>query len=318
MTTTRCSHCLAIVLVAMCLSVAAPVRAQAPAPAQPRPRAQAPAPVKTPAPVKAIAPAKETAPAAAPRPAVTAAEIEAQLEFLRTAKVVSSRPIGKGVTGAKRVTLSDGTRTHEAAFQAVAKQSIGQDTPRTLRQPGEMRFVDHYRYNIAAWRLARMLGLEHMMPPTIERAIGPTGALSWWVDDVLMDEEERQKTNARSPGGALELSRQFGRMSVFAELVRDTDRNKGNVVFTKTWRLVMLDFTRAFRLTKELKDAASLNAVDRGLLARLRTLTAPALKDAVEHHLTESEIEAVLARRDLLVSHFDRLIAQRGEAVVLY
>lgn len=116
----------------------------------------------------------------------------------------------------------------------------------------------------------------------------------------------------------MELGRQFGRMAVFAELVSDSDRNKGNVVFTRDWRLVMLDFTRAFRLQNQLKAPSTLTGCDRRLLTRLRALTAPALEDAVEHHLTDSEIAAVMARRDLLVSHFDRLIAQRGEAVILY
>jgi hypothetical protein len=264
------------------------------------------------------APARGQTPTPAASPVDAAPDIEAQLEFLRTAKVVSSRPIGKGVTGARRVTLSDGRRTHDAAFQSVAKESIGENVPRSLRQPGEIRFIDHYRYNIAAWRLARLLGLEAMMPATVERDLGVTGALSWWVDDVLMDEEERQKTDAHPPGGALVLVRQLGRMAVFAELVRDTDRNKGNAVFTKSWQLVMLDFTRAFRLQKQLQTPARLEACDRRLLARLRALTAPAVREAVEHHLTGGEIDAVMARRDLLVDHFDRLIAARGEARVLY
>lgn len=260
-------------------------------------------------------------PAAAPataQPAPAALDVAAQLEFLRTAAIVSSRPIGKGITGAKRVTLSDGTRTHDAAFQAVASEAIGRDVPRNLRRPGELRFVDHYRYNVAAWRLAQLLGLDYMMPATVARTIGSPGALSWWVDDVLMDEEARQKTAATPPGGSLALARQFARMSVFAELVRDTDRNKGNIVFTKDWRLIMLDFTRAFRLSKELQTAAAINSCDRALLARLRTLTSGEVVAAVQSHLTSGEVAAVMARRDLLVAHFERLIAERGEAVVLY
>ena len=253
-------------------------------------------------------------------PAVTAAvpDVEVQLAFLRTAKVVSSRPIGKGVTGALRVTLSDGTRTHDAAFQAVAKESTGVDVPKNLRRPGEMRFVDHYRYNIAAWRLAQLLGLAYMMPATVERVIGSPGALSWWVDDVLMDEEERQRTQANPPSGAIGLSRQYGRMRVFAELVRDTDRNKGNVVFTRSWQLVMLDFTRAFRLAKPLMTPGAIGTCDRHLLEGLRALSKRAVKEAVQDHLTGGEIDAVMARRDLLVGHFDRLIAEHGEAAVLY
>ena len=39
--------------------------------------------------------------------------------FLTTAKIVGSKPAGKGVTGSWRLTLSDGTTTHDGAFQAI-------------------------------------------------------------------------------------------------------------------------------------------------------------------------------------------------------
>ncbi|MEP7116420.1 MAG: hypothetical protein ABI880_02490 [Acidobacteriota bacterium] len=262
-------------------------------------------------------------PAPAAKPALAqptaVADIEAQLAFLRTASVVSSRKIGKGVTGALRVTLRDGAKTHDAAFQAVASQSSGTSLQQSTRRTGAFLFVDHYRYNIAAWQLARLLGLAAMMPPTVERQIdGRTGALAWWVDDVLMDEEARQKSNALPPGGSIELAQMFGRMYVFAALVRDTDRNQGNAVFTTDWRLVMLDFTRAFRLQHELLKAEDLGAIDRRLFAALRALTVDQVEAGVEHWLTSGEVEAVMARRDLLVQHFERRIALRGEAGVLY
>ncbi len=255
---------------------------------------------------------------AAPQGSVTGMSVEAQLVFLRTAKVVATRPIGKGVTGALRVTLSDGAITHDAAFQSVSQEKIGADVPQTLRRPGEIRFVDHYRYNIAAWEVAQLLGIGHMMPATVERSVGKPGALSWWVDDVLMDEEERELKGALPPAGVSGLARQRQSMWVFSELVRDTDRNKGNVVYTGDWRLVMLDFTRAFRIQPSLGAPATLNGCSRQLLAGLRTLTAPTIKAAVSGHLTSEEIRAVLRRRDLLVAHFEGLIAARGEAAVLY
>jgi hypothetical protein len=245
--------------------------------------------------------------------------VEAQLEFLRTAKVVASRRIGKGVTGASRLTLTDGRLTHDAAFQTVAQERLGQNLQKARRPGADLLFVDHYRYNIAAWKLATLVGLAHMMPATVERSVrGRKGALSWWVDDVLMDEQEREQKNAQPPKGVVYLARQKQTMWVFAELVRDTDRNKGNVLYTTDWRVVMLDFTRAFRLQKDLPGRDGLNGCERGLLARLRTLTESELKESVEDHLTSAEIAAVLARRDLLVSHFDRLIKERGERAVLY
>ncbi len=246
-------------------------------------------------------------------------DVETQLTFLRTAKVIASRPIGKGVTGAKRVTLSDGSRTHDAAFQSVADEPQAGAMQLGKRRMGELRFVDAYRYNIAAWRISRLLGIEQMMPATVERAVGGTmGALSWWVDDVLMDEQEREQKDAQPPSGMVGLARQRQTMWIFGELVRDTDRNKGNVVYTTDWRVVMLDFTRAFRLQKTLTAPATLNGCNRVMFTGLRALTERELKDAVEHHLTAGEVQAVMARRDLLVRHFDRLIAERGEAAVLY
>ena len=246
--------------------------------------------------------------------------VERQLAFLTSAKIVDSRPIGKGTTGALRLTLSDGTLTHDASFQRVDQQNPTENLRQGKKMAGELRFVDAYRYNIAAWELARLLALDEMMPATVERAHGgQRGALSWWVDNVLMDEAERERTQAMPPGGgALDLARQRLLMQVFTELVRDTDRNKGNVLYTNQWRVIMLDFTRAFRLQPELRLPDSLTRCSRDLLARLRTLTRDDVARAAGKHLTGDEVNAVMKRRDLIVRRFDELIAARGEAAVLF
>lgn len=239
---------------------------------------------------------------------------EQQLAFLGTAKIVNTRPIGKGTTGALRVTLSDGALTHDAAFQSI-DETPGVDGK---RRAGEFIFVDHYRYNVAAYRLAAHLGLGAMMPATVERVVeGKRGALAWWIDDVAMDEGEREARDAQ-PANALDFTHQRQRMQVFAELVRDTDRNKGNVVYTKDWRVIMLDFTRAFRLETPLRSPSQLAVCDRALLAAMRALTRDDLNRVLDHAVTGDETKAILTRRDLLVAHFDRLIAERGEKVVLY
>lgn len=246
--------------------------------------------------------------------------VDEQLAFLKTAEVVKSTPIGKGVTGALRVTLTDGTITHDAAFQSVDERSKPSDIASGRRRAGELLFVDAYRYNIAAWELARLLGLEHMTPATVERRIrGESGALSWWVDNVLMDEAEREAKRAQPPPGqGLPLVRQRQKMYVFAELVRDTDRNKGNVLYTHDWQVIMIDFTRAFRLESTLRQPDNLIACERNLLARLRTLTTEEVQRATAPHLTVWEIESMMKRRDLIVKRFDKLIAERGEAAVLF
>jgi hypothetical protein len=257
---------------------------------------------------------------AQPSPDAARPEPEEQVEFLKSARVTASRPIGKGVTGALRLTLSDGRITHDAAFQSVDQRSSDQDIREGRRRAGELRFVDSYRYNIAAWQLGRVLALDAMLPATVERYHnGKVGALSWWVDDVLMDEAERERTDSQPPdGGSLALVRERQRMQVFAELLYDTDRNKGNVIYTRDWHLIMLDFTRAFRTQGTLRAPQTLVACDRNLLARLRTLTSQEVARATSGQLSPEERGALMKRRALIVEHFDRLIAERGEGAVLY
>jgi hypothetical protein len=241
-----------------------------------------------------------------------------QREFLLKARIVSSRPVGIGVTGSLRLTLTDGTTTHDAGFQSIEQRSSNEDIRQGRKRAGELRFADSYKFNLAAYELARLLGLDDMMPVTVERRYrGQIGSLTWWIDDVLMDENEREKTNAIPPS-PVAFSRQRQRMFVFAELVRDTDRNKGNVIYTKDWRVIMIDFTRAFRIDRELRNPDMLQQCDRGLFERLQTLTRNQIEDATEDYLTGAEIAGVVARRQLIVERYERLIRERGEKAILY
>jgi hypothetical protein len=92
---------------------------------------------------------------------------EQQREFLRSAKVTASRPIGKGITGSLRLTLSDGTLTHDAAFQSIEDRATDDDRRQMRKRAGELNFVDSYKYNIAAYEISRMLGIDDMMPVTV-------------------------------------------------------------------------------------------------------------------------------------------------------
>lgn len=244
--------------------------------------------------------------------------VEQMKEFLSTAKVVRTRGTSKGVTAPKRVTLSSGGLTHDAVFQAVDdKQMVAQLGGGGRQSTTELNFVDSYRYNLAAYALAGLIGLEHMMPVYVERRWnGETGSIGWWVT-TLMDEGERLKKKIEPPK-PMDWNHQMYRMRVFTALVRDTDRNLGNVLITPEWKVMMIDFTRAFRLQPELQHAKDLNKLDRALLPKLEALDRQGLKTAVGDWLTGSEIDAVMKRRDLLVAHFKKLIAELGEDKVLY
>jgi hypothetical protein len=238
----------------------------------------------------------------------------AQTEFLANAKVVRSRNIGKGVTVPQRLTLSDGTVTHDAAFQSVNERKSQADFG---NRGLEFNFTDSHHFNLAAYTLAGMLGLDGMMPVTVHRTWnGKEGTITWWIDDAF-DESTRLKEKRQPPNPML-WNNQMYKMRVFAALVGDTDRNLGNVLITNDWKLWMIDFTRAFRLWDEVKYPTDLHHIDRTLLARLRTLDADKFKSATTHCLTSFEQEAVLKRRDMLVAHFDALVKEKGQAEVLY
>jgi hypothetical protein len=106
-------------------------------------------------------------------------------------------------------------------------------------------------------------------------------------------------------------------MIVFDELIQNRDRNAGNILWSSDWRLWMIDHTRAFRLGKELRQPKALTICDRALLERMRELTRPALAEAVGKSLTKAEMDALLSRRDLIVTLFDERIAALGQGAVL-
>src|SRR5262245_7820390 len=120
------------------------------------------------------------------KPALTPEQIE---KFLLTAEILRTRDIGKGVTDSRVATLSDGTLTHDAHVQSVSvEMPVFQSRTRT-----EMNFKDQFRYNIAAYRISRLLGLANV-PVSVQRRVERSqAAVTWWIDDVLMDELERLK-----------------------------------------------------------------------------------------------------------------------------
>jgi len=263
------------------------------------------------------APLHAQAVAAAPAPA-PALSVEQMKAFLQTARVIRSRTTSKGVTAPKRLTLTDGTLTHDAVFQSVdERKTVAELSGGGRAAQVELNFVDSYRYNLGAYGVAGLLGLDHMMPVHVERRhAGQTGSLSWFVP-AIMDESDRLKQKVQPPSPT-DWNHQMYRMRVFTALTRDTDRNLSNVLITPEWKVMMIDFSRAFRLQPELMYGSDLAKIDRTLLARLDALAHEAVKQATSRWLSSAEIGAMMKRRDLLVTHFRALVATRGEASVLY
>jgi hypothetical protein len=235
-------------------------------------------------------------------------------QFLLTAKVVSSHSSKKGITDTHRLTLSDGTITHDASFQNVDEHV---SLKKFADGHTEMNFVDSYKYNLAAYALAELIGFDDMMPVYVERKWeGHSGSLSWWLP-VKMDDVERIKQKLEPPDKD-SWNNQMYKIRVFDELVFDTDPNLTNVLIGEDWKLWRIDFSRAFRPFKDLKDPKDLVRCDRQLWEKLKALNANDLTEKTKGYLSKDEVKGVMTRRDKIVERFQKLIAEKGENEVLY
>lgn len=235
-------------------------------------------------------------------------------QFLQTAEIIASKDSKKGVTQPFRLTLSNGTITHDASFQAIDEHKAQMQFANGRT---EFNFVDSYKYNIAAYRLAELLGLDSMIPVYVERKWrGRTGSLSWWLP-VKMDEAERIEKKLSAPD-IDKWNEQMYRVRVFDELVYDTDPNLTNVLIGEDWTVWRVDFTRAFRTMKTVREPKNLVKCDRQLLEKLKALNGDELAEKTKGYLTKDEVKGVMGRRDKIVETFQSMIAAKGEGEVLY
>jgi len=158
--------------------------------------------------------------AGAKAPDLTQAQQE---EFLRTAQIVGERPTGEGITGTKRLTLTDGVLTHDAHLQQIddymplyrAKDYIEKD------------FRDSYKYNIGAYRVAKMLGMRNT-PTCVYRVVNDKpSSVCWWIDDVQFDEKARRDKDLEPPDPN-RWTAQLNDIRDFDQLIDNVDRTQEN------------------------------------------------------------------------------------------
>jgi hypothetical protein len=220
-------------------------------------------------------------------------DAQAAERFLRTAEVVSREDVGAGSTEPQRVTLRDDGETHRAIFKTVSGDpGTAADGP-----------AAHYEHEVAAYRVARLLGLE-LVPPTVLREIdGQRGSLQLWVEGAL-SEEGRLAEDLEAPDPeAYEF--QGARMHVFDALIHNHERNPSNILITTDdWRLHLIDHARSFgsRCSRppDLREVPI--AVDDELARRLSALDRETLSRELGDLLSDAEIDALLARRDALLA----------------
>ncbi len=245
------------------------------------------------------------------QPQLSCAQME---EWLRLGKMGAQREIPKGVTLPKKAPLEYNGQKHDTAIQTINVSKTRFEGQRT----SELNFRDYWGFNIAGYELAKILELN-MVPPYVERKVGGQPAsVSWWIDGAMMESERMQKKLQPPDLDAWNQQMYVGR--VFNQLIANTDPNLTNFLITKDWQLWLIDFTRAFRMTKDLLGPKNLVRCDRKLLAKLRSLDRQELEERLvkQKYVTKMELDGLMARRDKIVAFFDKEIAAKGEAAALF
>ncbi len=185
-------------------------------------------------------------------------------------------------------------------------------------------YWEGWQYEIAAYLLDKHLGLD-MVPPTVERWHNNSrGALQLWVEHWISGREKAEQ-KISVPGPKLpNWNRRTYLQRAFDNLIGNEDRHLGNILITEDWRVILIDHSRSFRtgkrFTKKLiyGDDKPMKSLPRSFVEKVRALDAATIKEVTGEHLTDGEIEAVMARKALILAAIDERIASAGEAAMLY
>lgn len=173
------------------------------------------------------------------------------------------------------------------------------------------------------------------------------GELSWWIPEIKLaklgthriDEPEGKKLwraylklGATIPDEHRPMVAQIAAIALFDVLIDNPDRWSGSNTRMSPDGTVLyfmdnsMSFSRyAFGHERNVLTLRRMEVFPRGLVEKLRGLTLESVQAALAVDgdaalgplLSDEEVRAILARRDNMLRHVDRLIAEHGEAAVL-
>lgn len=229
-----------------------------------------------------------------------------QLEnFLSKARVVK---VTKGRAGGRTapwiVSLDDERMKGQAIFKYVHR-------PRPAMIP------DSYCYELAAYELNKLLGLD-IMPTVVARKLdGRSGSLQLMLTGVITEAQRQRK--GLTPPDEEAFQQALAEVVVFENLVYDQCLDQDDILINmNTWQVWRIDFSESFAPVPELLTDCPIRRCSRELFNSLSQLEAGQLTGKLKPYLSQQEMEALLKRQDLIIAAIKKLIEEQGEEAILF
>ena len=236
-------------------------------------------------------------------------------QFLATAEVVSQQNIPKGVTKPKKILLEQNGIQAHAKFNYVDKSG---QREKMADGTVEMYFLDSYKSDLAAYELSLLLGMESVPPGVARNIDGQDGIVQLWVEGLNTYENWlKEEGNTGTPASAY-FDRQLKDMYTFDLLIRNTDRNQGNIAWDEDTNLWLIDHTRSMARDKGLRDPKSFKGVSVQLYDAMKALNEADVHQALSPYLGQFEVKALMQRRDKLIKLIDQQIKKNGRDEVVF
>ncbi|UCE22787.1 MAG: hypothetical protein JSV46_11435 [Candidatus Aminicenantes bacterium] len=195
---------------------------------------------------------------------------------------------------------------------------------------GRMRgFVENWKWEIAAYRLDKYLGLN-MVPPTVEKRFhSDLGSCQLWIHHKMSLKEKYEQKIKTPSYKVFPWNRALYLQRAFDNLIANEDRHQNQYLITEDWRMILIDHSRSFRTTKKFttrliydekykEGSRTMKELPRAFVEKLKAMNQEVVQEVVGEYLTDKEIEAVLKRKDLIIIWIENRIKEVGEENVLY
>lgn len=235
-------------------------------------------------------------------------------ECLEQGKVVKKEGDLFGITNPERYKIECNGEERSVVFKLLDEHRRG--VTQLERGGSEFNFSDSYMYEVAAYRLDRQLGMN-MVPVAVLRTVrGTDGCFVAWIDNAST--EKRLEAKATGPQMGY-LAQQKAIMRLFDALIYNTDRRPENwMIDHDTFKLYLIDHSRAFRQDKELPESfASKRArLTSALYEQLQELDQEELAEILDGLITNRQLKAILERRDRIIEKIERERQEYGDQII--